>query len=275
MLGALAGLIGSSADAGVRVYVPPTTTVTPDPTGNKITYTGSSSLQVLGRTDASADVLVVGGGNSGATSIQTPDPKYSIYNSGGGGSGGVVSYTPATTISPATLTITVGGANSQSSITNGPTPLFSAAAGSLNPLGASGALGNTLGGSASTGGFGSVAGTTGTPQPLGATGGDGGAGTVTPFGTYGGGGGGGASRQYPPTASGSYSGGVGGSGGGGDGGSVTSASAGNGSIGTANTGGGGGGGALRYPNTIYGSGGSGGSGVVILFFPNNVRVFKN
>ena len=242
------------------------TKTNPSPTTVRLTFTSSGSMTIDGAISVTADVLVVGGGNTGTSAYLSSDGKTSIGVSGGGGSGGVVSFTPASSIAPGSYTITVGGASAQSSIANGPTVLYSASGGSSNPLGAAGANGINA---AADGGHGAVPGGSGGGTRT--TGGVGGAGTPTPFGTFGGGGGGGSQWSRPPTGpTGSVSGASGGAGGGGAGGPAGYPGAGNGVDGSENTGGGGGGGGLRYPSGSYGSGGSGGSGIVIVQFPSDL-----
>jgi prepilin-type N-terminal cleavage/methylation domain-containing protein len=226
------------------------------------TTTGSHSLRVPAAT--SADHLVVGGGGAGGRGAVTW-----AYGGGGGGAGGVARGT--TTLSPATLTVTVGAAGAASAF--GTISVAGGGAGGTGSDVLSGAAG-TAGAGASGGGGGdggsNCAGGAGTAGQ----GSAGGAGACSAGGGGAGGGGGGAGGAG--AAATGVTGGAGGAGladtitgrsvtygRGGTGGSVPTNAA--GAAGGANTGSGGGGGSTTYsPGNPAQPGGAGGTGIVVV-----------
>jgi len=245
-----------------------------------------------------AEILVIGGGGSGSTGNG---------GSGGGGAGGLV-YSSSYALLSGTKSITIGqgGASASTGATGsngantilGDITAFGGGAGKGWTAG-QGSSGGSGGGGGSGTGYGAGGGATTQTSPSGATGYGNIGGTGNPGSNpYSGGGGGGAggaggnatastsvanggvglaysitgtSVYYAGgggsgTEEGSYtSSGLGGNGGGGRGGYLNTP----GVSGTANTGGGGGGGG--YPQAAYASG-AGGSGVVIIAYPNTFAV---
>lgn len=206
-------------------------------------FTSTGTLNVGAGAPGTADVFVIGGGNSGAPGAP------GVPNQAQGGAGSMNIASPGFTITAnSPVPVVVGSTASSSSFG----PLSSSSPTALD-AGNPGALGGGAGGDGRENSY-----ETGSPQ------------------RYGGGGGGGGSSGPSP-------GGVGGAGGGGPGGNGAfdrpakvngygqpDIPATPGSAGTANTGGGGGGGGLgttTLPPSSAGSGGSGGSGVVIARFP--------
>lgn len=208
------------------------------------------------------DVFLVGGGGGGHYG-------YGDSNTGGGGGGGgytkTVKNVAVDTNKKYSIVIGAGGGDTAD---GGKTSAFGASAngGETGPDSYSGGDGGSGGGSGGTGGFSAVVGNTGGKG--GSNGGDGASGGQTPgsgqgtttreFGesgktVYAGGGGGGGGAAWDVSYQ--AGGGSGGSGGGGSGGSFDGSSA---TSGKTNKGGGGGGAAR------YGSGASGGSGIVII-----------
>ena len=242
-------------------------------TGYRIhTFTASEAITFT--TGGTVEVLVVAGGGGGRGD-----------RGAGGGAGGLI-YQSAFTVAPQTYSVTVGaggaggvGVNAYPGV-NGGNSIFS----TLTAVGGGygGRYGENNGASGGSGGGGAGLGTSGQGR-------DGGSGNGSAPG--GGGGAGGAGQSAPNTTTGGnggvglaysisgssvyYSGGggagrgmdtgtsrgLGGLGGGGDGGNAGGAA---GAAGAANTGGGGGGGA----NIPQGDGGIGGSGIVIIRYPN-------
>lgn len=215
---------------------------TPGPAATITTYSGyivfkftaSATLNVGIGTPGSADALIVAGGSPGGNTGTGP-----VIPSGGpGGNGGKVRAVPGTSITSNTpIPVVIGGASTNST---------------FGPL------------SSSSGANGGTGGTGGTPStPIGGAGGNGPSNdylTGSPQFWSGGGGGG---RN-----------GAGGQAGGGTGGPTTpfpgpfGGPRGNpGGAGTVNTGGGGGGGGIGSQPPI-GIGGAGGSGIVIVRFPD-------
>ena len=257
-------------------------------------FTGSGTFTVA--TGGNVEVLVVaGGGGTG----------YSQYHNGGGGGGGVV-YHSAKFLSSGGITVTVGdggtgGPGTGTPGTNGGNSVFgditaigggyggaystipgnnggSGGGGAENGGEASHVPGNAIQGNSGGGtgyghnggagfsggqgaGGGGGAGTSGGVGVLnsrGGTGGDGFNSSISGLNVYYGGGGGGA-NYYGNTTS---SGGLGG------GGTGFSLSGGNGAAGSANGAANTGGGAGGYERSDLRSGGSGGSGIVIVRYPN-------
>ncbi len=269
-------VISTSNNSAQLVYV--------DSTQGWLVYGAVTSTPFL-PPPSTVEYLIIGGGGGG-----------SAGNDGGGGAGGYrtnsslsvsqgVSYTLTIgaggtgLVSPSTP-VTAGSASSMS----GPAPfttISSAGGGQSGAAGGSGGGGTSFppsaggagtagqgnaGGSGNggvapgfTGGGGGGAGGVGSngTSTTGGAGGPGSASTITGPSVTRAGGGGGGSRN------GAGFGGAAGSGGGGAGGG---SSAQNGGAGTANTGGGGGAGGFTAPNIA--NGGNGGSGVIIIAYPN-------
>ena len=225
---------------------------TPGPSATITTYSGyivfkfnaTGTLNVGQGTPGTADVLVVGGGSTGA-SVSGTSPG------GAGGNGGLRTVSPAVPITSNTpIPVVVGS---------------TATASSFGPVTSSGGT---------AGGAGGAGGNTGGPNFSGLPGGNG---PSNDYETgvsqsYGGGGGGGGIDYPLPNP---FVGGAGGSSGGGPGGPGRQSRpnpqggpvAGSpGTPGTANTGGGGGGAGGVNSGTY--TGGTGGSGVVIVRFPD-------
>ena len=254
--------------------------------GNSASSSSSNSIATQSGVPSSVEYLVVAGGGGGGSRF-----------GGGGGAGGMLTSTLSVLASTGyTVTVGSGGSGGNTSPSNGAQGNNSTFASITSTGGGYGAAGDTgNGGSGGSGGgaAGRFAGTGG--SGIGGQGNNG-ASTVPPTYTYNGGGGGGAGAAGNNTVGnggagsassitgssvtyagggggggssdsggpgGSTNGGTGGSGGGGTGGQY----AGNGGItsGTANTGGGGGGGAYSGGN---GAGAAGGSGVVIIAYPD-------
>jgi len=214
------------------------------------TFTSSGTLNVSDGAPGTADVLMVAGGSSGATNP--------VSDAANGGAGGKVYAVPGATITAnSPIPIVVGG---------------TATASTVGPLSsASGSPGGSGGGGAGS------AFTAGSP---------GGSGPTNDYQTgsnqnYSGGGGGGAFNHSPPLIGspvGPQPGGAGGATGGGPGGPSYAAFIGPlgaygnggspGTNGTVNTGGGGGG---KGAGTSYhpGTSGTGGSGIVVIRFPDS------
>jgi len=249
---------------------------------------GAGSAKGFGLTAGGAkkpidvEYLVVAGGGTGGYGYYPPI-EYGV-GGGGGGAGGYRTGTQSLLALATNFTVTVGGRGSNSifdSITsarggdgncyNGPFPGGSGGGGNGSPVGSRpGGSGNTPSTSPSQGNNGGSSTNNG--------GGGGGAGAVGNNGA-GPGGAGGAGLQSPITGS-YYSGGGGGgttgntnggggAGGGGYGGSFNSGDWFAGSPGGVNTGGGGGGGGnVGYDPTP----GSGGSGIVVLKYPDTATI---
>jgi len=233
------------------------------------------------------EVLVVAGGGAG-----------SGFGGGGGGAGGLV-YSSSYGLNSGTFTVSVGAGGVNNGATTGGNGGSSQLA-TLTALGGgasgwdglqNGVAGGSGGGagtyagtpnsggaatqpSSASGGFGYAGGST---TDLGLAAGGGGAGGAGQDGTAGGAGG--IGKQYSITGTATYYAGGGGggarssasrgqtAGGLGGGGTGSSSSSNNGSAGTANTGGGGGG-TQGYPVGTSTGGNPGGSGVVIIAYPN-------
>ena len=235
-----------------------------------------------------ADILVIAGGGGGA------GQNTAAGGSGGGGAGGLL-YFASQSLTTTNYTCTVGsggpGGSSSSNGTVGVDSRFGAL--TLVKGGGYGAKGGsgTTGGNGGSGGGGAYGGTpTAGGSPTSGQGNAGGNGTSYQFSGGGGGAGAAGSSQTPGVGSSAYSswglatgtgqnvagtvyyaGGGAGAGGttataGGYGGGATAGLSGTAPSGTANTGGGGGGGGDSYS---YGSttGGTGGSGIVIVRYP--------
>ena len=244
------------------------------------TTVGTTTFTLSGPPSVQAQLLVVGGGGGSGDPVGT---------SGGGGAGGLIFLSTLTLTSAGSpYTVTVGGGgsyNANPSIkgagSNSVFGTYTALGGGYGAHVAAGGAGGSGGGStdglapgaalqptSASGGFGNASGTS-AASPVYGAGGGGGAGGVGGNGTTSGGGNGGVGMQI--TIGGStafYAGGGGGgaNGGGfglgGTGGGGNGSSSGSGSNATPNTGGGGGGSTGNTGNSL------GGSGIVILAFPN-------
>jgi hypothetical protein len=244
------------------------------------TTVGTTSFTLSGPASVTAQLLVVGGGGGSGNPVGT---------SGGGGAGGLIFLSTLTLTSagsPYTVTVGAGGSYNASPGTGGAgsnsvfgtyTALGGGYGGHVQAGGAGGSGGGSTDGLApgaalqptsASGGFGNASGTSAATPVYGA-GGGGGAGGIGGNGTSSGGGNGGVGMQI--TIGGStafYAGGGGGgaNGGGfglgGTGGGGNGSSSGSGSNATPNTGGGGGGSTGNTGNSL------GGSGIVIIAFPN-------
>lgn len=184
-----------------------------------------------------------GDGSDGSASVFS-----SITSAGGGGGGG-------TDGRPGKNGGSGGGAGRWGSSAGGTgnTPVTSPSQGN------NGAIATTAGStSPDRGGGGGGAGAVGVAGATSGNGGNGSASSITGTSVTRGGGGGGGARD-------SQTAGTGGTGGGGNGGNVNDAS---GFTGTVNTGGGGGGGGLNGADSIRRPGGAGGSGIVIIKYPD-------
>lgn len=214
---------------------------TPGPSATITTYSGyivfkfnaTGTLNVGAGSPGTADVFVVGGGSTGATTVNNS-------NGSQGGNGGLRSNSAGFTITSNTpIPVVVGSTASASS--------FGPITSSGGTAGGTGGLFPTPAGDGPTNNY-----ETGTAQNYGGGGGGGGFGGFPPFGQQGGGssggGSGGAAATLRPNPQGGPYGGTAGS------------------PGTANTGGGGGGGGGQSNATL--PGGTGGSGVVIVRFPD-------
>lgn len=203
-------------------------------------FTGSATLNVGAGTPGTADVFVVAGGSGGLAGTGPPAPPPSQAG-GSGGNGGTRTESPAFAITAnSPIPVVVGGASTNS--TFGPV---------TSSGGTAGGLGGVCPGNAVAGNPGSPGPTnnyeTGSPQEYGGGGGAGSAATITsvPSGGISGGGSGGKGAINNP---------------------LTPADP--GSPGAANTGGGGGGGGGGINSGTKGGASTGGSGVVIIRFPD-------
>ncbi|NTW31331.1 MAG: hypothetical protein HGB12_01630 [Bacteroidetes bacterium] len=242
------------------------------------TFTSNGTFTPNCSGNANVAVLVVAGGGGGGAG-RTPES----YHGGGGGGGGLI-YDASFNIATQTYTITVGTGGTNGS--NGSNSIFS----SLTAIGGgSGGIGDNPGNNGGSGGGAGVRNSIGGTATAG-QGNNGGSGRLTPeTPNYGAGGGGGAgaagngggatyggnggnglqysisgtSTYYAGGGGGStYGGGTPGTGGLGGGGN---GAWGTGSQGAANTGGGGGGSDIRGGGNGFASGGS---GIVIIRYPN-------
>ena len=271
-------------------------TITADSTYTYHTFTSTGSFTALENIKGAEVLLVAGGGGGGGYAY-----------TGGGGAGGVL-YTAGQSLSAGTTYTTIVGAggsggtatnNAAGSGVNGSNSTFSSLAGIGG--GGGGGYSSTTGGNGGSGGGAGATSSGGKGTGTVGQGSDGGNNTIGSGGGAGGGGAGAAgdNRTSQTGANGGigttnyyqwlyatntgvlsnalyyiaagggggggsnpagYSAGAGGTGGGGAG-----SASGNGTAGTANTGGGGGGGA--WTGTPY-AGGAGGSGLVIIRYPN-------
>ena len=234
---------------------------TPGPSATISTYSGyivfkftaTGTLNVGAGAPGTADALVVGGGSSATNAPSNPlgEP------SGNGGAGGKVRAIPGTTITASSpIPIVVGGTATASSF--GASPSAPGSAGGTGGAGATAALTpGTAGGSGPTNNYE----------------------TGSNLNYAGGGGGGGVGHTGNPAPQGTAPGGAGGATGGGSGGpsypvyvspfNIYASASSPGSNGTANTGGGGGGRGAAVPFFGAGVNGTGGSGVVIIRFPDS------
>ena len=245
---------GASAENAVVLFPPATLTVTVGAggAGGSANITGTS-----GSNSVFSTVTSIGGGNGGGRPRDYLGPPYLEYGvSGGSGGGGA-------------------GANYYGD------PTTAGGAGTSNQgfAGGSGAtIDNYYGGNGGGGGGAGQAGgnASGDVSGVGGIGGIGVVSSITGSAVTRGGGGGGAAYITPPNTTAERVYGTGGAGGAGGGGNA-SPSGGSGSPGTANTGGGGGGGERGEVSSDGGNsteqqyatitGGSGGSGVVIIAYP--------
>ena len=236
---------------------------------------GGTALPV----SAQAYPITVGGGGPGASGTasgaQGPGTSgnnsvFSTITSTGGGGGGRSDYTSGSPIDPRTGGSGGGrGKNNNGSGAAGNTPPVSPSQGNNGGATLSTPAGGT--GSGGGGGAGAVGGCGSGPE----TGpnqaqfnGNGGVGleiNINGSNTFYAGGGGGGSDVAPnPAPPSPVYGGLGGNGGGGNGALMGGNNSNNGQAGTANTGGGGGGAELSGPGPTDNSGGTGGSGIVII-----------
>lgn len=229
------------------------------------TYTSGGSFNVA--KEGTVEVLLVGGGGGGGGGL------HGVMNGGGGGGGGVL-YNTAVNVTAGNHTVSVGAGGASG--TNGGNTTFAGLTaiggghGAHSALAAPGAAGGSGGGEGTSQGGGPGSGMAGQGNN-GAWGsgaphyqGGGGGGSLYGGGGYYGGWGAeysisGTATRYAGGGGGGTNDSVGGSGGLGGGGQGGGASAPQGGNGAANTGGGGGGSAQWS-----GTGGSGGSGIVII-----------
>lgn len=252
-LGTIAGS-GGGAKILISASPAPSATVTTYSGYIVFKFTASGTLNVGAGAPGTADAFVLGGGFSGSPGQPAPNDG---SPGGAGGAGGRRVASPGVAITGGTpVSVTVGGAASNSSfgpISSGPGP---------------------TGGSGGSGGAGSQY----NPSNNGLPGASGGTGPSNLYETgsnqaYGGGGGGGGGGGIPSGGNGGGGGANGGGGGGRGAYLAIPAPFPNGSPGgggAVNTGGGGGGGGGGFTNNAQnvGSGASGGSGVVIVRFPD-------
>jgi hypothetical protein len=256
-----------------------------------LTSTSPTTWTVPTRCFIIRELFMVGGGGTGATPSAGSVP-------GGAGGGGRVTIDNDIAVTPGTNISYRAGPSDTATTFSG----YSAAAGSPGSTNVGGASGRNISGSAASttgstggttaigstgGGGGAGAGGNGLADASGTTGNSGGPGFLYKGNFYGGGGGGGGGR-YDQSTTRTIKGGASGTGGGGSGGGEGL----NGAPGTANTGGGGGGGCASgtstertatggTPNPGAGyvgraatSGGSGGSGIIIINYDEAEFTFK-
>jgi hypothetical protein len=218
-----------------------------------ITLTGSGTITFLVPISNGSYVVVGGGGGGGSGGGDDGiNPPYA----GGGGSGGEVIYiSPFVPSLNTPINVTIG--NGGSSDNSGSSSSFN---GTIS-IGGNPGAGNNGGASVNGGGGGGV-GAIAQQFFIQQTATNGTNGVTNALGTFGGCGGGGGAEDdnFPP---GVANPGTGGSGGGANGGSAYN----NGNNGTVHTGGGGGGaGQVDFTQPFGNPGGTGGSGVVIIYF---------